>query len=219
VIRTHHPLRAVLFDWDGTLLNSHGADSRAYLAMFRALKIDWGLEELARHYSPNWHRVYLAARLPRAKWEEADRLWSVAYDREAPVLLPGARRVIKTLEREFTLGIVTSGNRRRVRRQLRNFELAGYFSACVCCEDAPKRKPHPAPLEIAMERMRAKPEECVYVGDAPEDVEMAQRAGVRAIGVLGPFPTAARIRAAKPEVLLSSVRELPRYLRGMPKLH
>jgi HAD superfamily hydrolase (TIGR01509 family) len=219
VIRTHHPLRAVLFDWDGTLLNSHGADSRAYLAMFHALKIDWGLEELARHYSPNWHRVYRAARLPRSKWEEADRLWSVAYDREAPALLPGARRVIKTLEREFVLGIVTSGNRRRVRRQLRNFELADYFLACVCCEDAPKRKPHPAPLEIAMERMRARPEECVYVGDAPEDVEMAQRAGVRAIGVLGPFPTAARIRAAKPEVLLSSVRELPRYLRGLPKLH
>ena len=219
MIRTRLPLRAVLFDWDGTLLNSHGADSRAYLAMFRAMKIDWGLEELARYYSPNWHRVYRAARLPRSKWEEADRLWSVAYDREAPALLPSARRVIKTLEREFTLGIVTSGNRRRVRRQLRNFELAGYFSACVCCEDAPKRKPHPAPLEVAMERMRAKPEECVYVGDAPEDVEMAQRAGVRAIGVLGPFPTAARIRAAKPKVLLGSVRELPRYLREMPKLH
>ena len=185
--------------------------------MFRAMKIDWGLEELARHYSPNWHRVYRAARLPSSKWEEADRLWSLAYDREAPDLLPGARRVIKTLNREFLLGIVTSGNRRRVRRQLRNFELADHFSACVCCEDAPRRKPHPAPLEIAMARLRVKPEECVYVGDAPEDVEMAQRAGVRAIGVLGPFPTAARIRAAKPEVLLDSVRELPRYLRGMAK--
>jgi len=186
--------------------------------MFRTLKIDWGLEELARHYSPNWHRVYRAARLPLSKWEEADRLWSAAYDREAPDLLPGARRVIETLEREFVLGIVTSGNRRRVRRQLRTFELVNYFSACVCCEDAPKRQPHPAPLEMAMERLRAEPEECVYVGDAPEDVEMAQRAGVRAIGVLGPFPTAARIRAAKPEVLLDSVRELPSYLQGMLKL-
>jgi len=100
-----------------------------------------------------------------------------------------------------------------VRRQLRQFELVPYFSACVCCEDAPKRKPHPAPLEVALARLGAKPEECVYVGDAPEDVEMAKRAGVRAIGVLGPFPTAARIRAAKPEVLLDSVRQLARYLR------
>jgi len=36
--------------------------------------------------------------------------------------------------------------------------------------------------------MRLAPSACVYVGDAPQDVEMAQRAGVRAIGVLGPFP-------------------------------
>jgi HAD superfamily hydrolase (TIGR01509 family) len=215
VNRTRLPLRAVLFDWDGTLLNSHEADSRAYLAMFRALKIDWGLEELARYYSPNWHRVYRAARLSRSKWEEADRLWGAAYEKEAPKLLPGARRVIQTLERRFILGIVTSGNRRRVRRQLRQFDLAQYFSACVYCEDAVKRKPHPKPLRVAMARLRAKPEECVYVGDAPEDVEMAKRAGVRAIGVLGPFPTAARIRAAKPEVLLDSVRELNRYLRGV----
>ena len=57
------------------------------------------------------------------------------------------------------------------------------------------------------------PDECVYVGDAPADIEMARRAGVRAIGVLGPFPTAAQIRAAKPDLLLSSIRELPRYLR------
>jgi phosphoglycolate phosphatase-like HAD superfamily hydrolase len=41
---------------------------------------------------------------------------------------------------------------------------------------------------------------------------MARRAGVRAIGVLGPFPSAALIRAAQPDLLLRSVRELPRYL-------
>ena len=66
-----------------------------------------------------------------------------------------------------------------------------------------------------MERLRAKPEECVYVGDSPEDVEMARRAGVRAIGVLGPFPTAVRIRAAQPDLLLRSVRALPRHLRAI----
>jgi phosphoglycolate phosphatase-like HAD superfamily hydrolase len=52
----------------------------------------------------------------------------------------------------------------------------------------------------------------VYVGDAPEDIEMARRAGVAAIGVLGPFPTAERLRLAKPEVLLESIRDLPAHL-------
>jgi HAD superfamily hydrolase (TIGR01509 family) len=204
--------RAVLFDWDGTLLNSYAADVRAYLSMFRALEIKWTERDLAVHYSPNWYRVYRAALLPRSQWTEADRLWARAYQLERPPLLPGARRVLRMLARKFDLGIVTSGNRARVRRQLREFALADYFSACVCSEDAPKKKPHPAPLQLALKRLRFSPEQCVYVGDTAEDIEMARRAGVRAIGVLGPFPTAARIRAAKPEILLDSVRDLPHHL-------
>jgi phosphoglycolate phosphatase len=67
-------------------------------------------------------------------------------------------------------------------------------------------------LQRALKRLCAAPEECVYVGDAPEDIEMAGRAGVAAIGVLGPFPTAERLRGAKPELLLESIRDLPRHL-------
>ena len=207
--------RAVLFDWDGTLLNSYAADLRAYLSMFHALGINWTERELALHYSPNWLRVYRAARLPRSKWSAADGLWTRAYKLENPPLLAGARCVVRLLAQKFDLGIVTSGNRPRVRRQLRELHLASYFSACVCSEDAAKRKPHPAPLQLALKRLRRAPEHCVYVGDTAEDIEMAQSAGVRAIGVLGPFPTAARLRAAKPEILLNSVRELPSYLRTM----
>ncbi|HXJ16143.1 MAG TPA: HAD family hydrolase [Candidatus Polarisedimenticolia bacterium] len=209
----HFQARVVLLDWDGTLLDSYAADLQAYLAMFRAFEIEWGVRELECHYSPDWYRVYRAARLPRSKWKEADRLWRAAYRAERPPLLPSARKVLRTLEQEFRLGLVTGGSRGRVRRQLREFGLRDFFSACVCGEDAPRRKPHPAPLELALKRLRAEPGDCVYVGDAPEDIEMARRAGVKPIGVLGPFPTAERIRAARPDLLLRSIGELPRHLR------
>jgi HAD superfamily hydrolase (TIGR01509 family) len=204
--------RVVLLDWDGTLLNSYAADARAYLAMFRALEIKWGLAELKKHYSPDWYQVYRAAKLPRARWAETNRLWRAAYLAERPPLLPGARRVIGALEKNFTLGIVTGGSGDRVRPQIRAFGLADYFSACVCSEDAPRKKPHPAPLQCALKRLRAEPRECIYVGDAPEDIEMARRASVRAIGVLGPFPTTERLRDAKPELLLKSIGDLPQHL-------
>lgn len=207
------PARAVLFDWDGTLLNSYASDTRAYLTMFRAMGVDWGVAELTRHYSPDWYRVYRAARIPRTKWDEADRLWTLAYAKENPELLPGARRIVQTLARDFALAIVTSGNRKRVRQQLRDFELADYFSACVCSEDVARKKPHPAPLNLALERLGAEPDVCVYVGDTAEDIEMARRAGVRPIGVLGPFPTADKVRAARPDTILRSIRDLPRHLQ------
>jgi HAD superfamily hydrolase (TIGR01549 family) len=209
------PPRVILFDWDGTLLNSHASDTRAYLAMFRALEIDWTVREIERHYSPNWYRVYRAARIPRSKWAQADFLWRKAYAAESPALLPGARTALRLLSRKYRLGLVTSGSRDRVRSQIRKFEFTGYFKACVYSEDTPKKKPHPAPLELALARLKAEPEECVYVGDTPEDIQMARRACVRAIGVLGPFPSAKRIRAENPDVLLDSVRELPRYLRTL----
>lgn len=205
--------RAVLFDWDGTLLNSYDSDARAYLSMFRALGIPWTVEDLNRHYSPNWLRVYEAAQIPREKWAEADRLWHQAYENESPALLPGARDVIQSLCSRFRLGIVTSGSGERVRRQLHDFQLASSFSVCICCEDAPRRKPDPAPLEIALKEIGARPQESLYVGDSPEDIQMARGAGVRAIGVFGPFPTAERIRALQPDALLDSIAELPPLLR------
>ena len=207
-------IRAVLFDWDGTLLDSYHADARAYLGMFRALGVDWGLEELARHYSPDWYRVYRAAGIPQARWDEADRLWRRHYREQKPALLPGARQVLRELAPRFTLALVTSGDRDRVLRQLRRFALSKLFDACVCSEDAHRRKPHPAPLQLALRRLCLAPEDCVYVGDAPEDIEMAHRAGVRAIAVLGPFPTHERLRAARPEALLLAIDQLPRLLKS-----
>lgn len=178
--------------------------------MFRALGIDWGLRELARHYSPNWFNVYRAARLPRKSWADADRLWHEAYLKESPKLLAGARIALEHMAGQFALGVVTSGNRDRVTRQLREFRLDEHFSVCVCAEDAAHRKPHPAPLKLALKKLKLDADACIYVGDAPEDIEMARRAGVRVFGVCGPFPTAVRVRKAKPDLMLGSIAELPR---------
>src|SRR6202165_5051928 len=117
----------VLFDWDGTLLNSYRADSAAYLAMFREMGIPWGLEELAENYSPNWYRVYRAAKLPRARWDDADRAWRRQYANHSPKLIAGVRRVLARLGRRHRLGLVTSGDRDRVVRQLRAFRLTRSF--------------------------------------------------------------------------------------------
>ncbi len=207
---TKSTLRGILFDWDGTLLNSYAADTAAYLAMFQVMQIPWGVAELKQHYSPNWYHVYRTANLPRNKWAAADRVWREHYAHHRPKLLPGARRVLAYLARRHALGLVTSGDRDRVHRQLREFELWERFAVRVCSGDTRLRKPHPAPLRLALRHMDLRPAETVYVGDSPEDLQMARSAGVRAaIAILGPFPTEKRLRAAKPDLLLDSIDELP----------
>jgi HAD superfamily hydrolase (TIGR01549 family) len=213
--KSKHPIEGVLFDWDGTLIDSYHADTSAYLAMFQELGIRWGVKELEKHYSPNWYHVYRAAGLPRKCWDDADRLWRAHYAKHQPKLISGARRVLNSLGDAHDLGLVTSGDRDRVTRQLREFRLTTLFAARVCSGDTPRKKPHPEPLRMALRQMKLDPDVCVYVGDASQDVEMAQRAGVRAIGVLGPFPTEKRLRAARPEFLLESLDELPGVLKQL----
>jgi len=213
--RRKQTLEGVLFDWDGTLVDSYNADTSAYLAMFKEMGIAWGIEELEDNYSPNWYEVYRAAKLPRKRWEDADRAWRAHYAQHRPKLVAGARRVLARLANAHPLGLVTSGDRDRVTRQLREFHLSSLFAARVCSGDTLRKKPHPEPLRLAVRQMKLRPSACVYVGDAPQDVEMARRAGVRAIGVLGPFPTEKRLRAARPEFLIKSIEELPDVLKRL----
>jgi HAD superfamily hydrolase (TIGR01549 family) len=214
-VNTETEIKGVLFDWDGTLLNSFEADSSAYLAMFRQMGIEWGLDELAEHYSPNWYDVYLAAGLPEQRWDAADTSWRKHYSGFRPKLIAGARGVLTSVGKRYRLGLVTSGDRDRVLRQLREFKLTRSFHARVCSGDTEHKKPHPGPLNFALKCIGLKAEHCVYVGDSPEDVLMAKSAKVRVIGVLGPFPTEKRLRAAKPDVLLNSLLELPAALKQL----
>ena len=210
-----HTLEAVLFDWDGTLLDSFDADSSAYLAMFREMGIPWGLDELSAHYSPNWYNVYRAAKLPHDRWDAANLAWRKQYAHHKPKLVAGARRVLAWVGRRYRLGLVTSGDRDRVTRQLRYFHLTRLFASRVCADDTARKKPHPAPLRLALKQMCLQPSACVYVGDSPHDLEMARRAGVRAIAVLGRFPTEKGLRAARPEFLLDSLTDLPAILSSL----
>ncbi len=148
-------LHGVLFDWDGTLLDSYHADSQAYLAMFRAMGVDWGLPELERHYSPNWYAVYRAAKLPEKRWGEADRVWRESYAKHPSKLMVATRKVLAQLNKRHKLGLVSSGDRDRVSRQLREFRLTRVFRTRVLGGDTAEKKPHPAPLLKALKEMKA----------------------------------------------------------------
>jgi HAD superfamily hydrolase (TIGR01509 family) len=129
--------------------------------------------------------------------------------------MTATRKVLGQLNKRHTLGLVSSGDRDRVSRQLREFRLTRVFRTRVLGGDTREKKPHPAPLQKALKEMKAEARDCVYVGDTPEDVEMARAAGVRAIAVLGPFPTEKRLRAVRPEILLNGLEELPALLREL----
>jgi HAD superfamily hydrolase (TIGR01509 family) len=196
------PLRAVLFDWDGTLLDSAEASYRVYVRLFRSFGIEFTRVDFERTYSPDWYRTFEGVKLPREQWDEADARWVAMYREEPGGLLPGAGETLRRLRDAGLLrGLVSSGSRERVLGDLVRLGMDGCFDAIVCGGDTPNRKPHPEPLHAALERLRVAAQEAAYVGDSPEDVRMAQAAGVYVVGIPGGFPNRAALVAAAPDLL------------------
>jgi HAD superfamily hydrolase (TIGR01549 family) len=195
--------RAVLYDWDGTLVDSAAKSYRCYVRVFSEFGIGYDHDQYEKTYTPDWYRTYEAVGLPREQWAEADALWTRCYEQEPSTLLPGAREALERVSaRGLGQGLVSSGESSRVRRELRAFGLEDFFGeAIVCGGETERRKPDPQPLLVGLERLGARPEEAAYLGDSPEDVRMARAAGVFAIGIPGGFPNRGALAASEPDLI------------------
>jgi pyrophosphatase PpaX len=180
-------LRAVIFDLDGTLLDSFSGHFAAYQATFTHFGLPCGLEDLLRVYSPDWLAVYRAVGLPEQHWAEADAIWLAEAARHAPQPFPGALELLEGLADHFALGLVTSGSSERVRGDLERNDLDRRFQVVITGGDVCTPKPHPEGLQSALTQLRVAPTQAVFVGDAAADAHMAQAAGVMFIGMLTQF--------------------------------
>jgi pyrophosphatase PpaX len=195
-------LRAVLFDWDGTLVDSAEPSFRCYARVFPEFGVPFSREDFERTYSPDWYHTYRAVGLPEEHWEAANARWLEHYAGEPPLPLPGALEALARLRAAgLRLGLVTSGSRVRVEREIQALGLGSAFEAVLCAGDYQHHKPHPEPLLLALARMDMPAAESVYVGDSPQDVLMARAAQVYAVGIPGPFPNRELLVASAPELL------------------
>jgi HAD superfamily hydrolase (TIGR01549 family) len=204
---------AVLFDWDGTLLDSAEACYRVYRNMFGEEGIAFDRATFARTYSPNWRLTYQALGLPPDRWPVADRRYLELWRAEAVGLRDGASELLGSIRSDgVAMGVVTSGDRSRVFAEVERHGLATFFAAIVCGDDTERKKPHPEGLLIALGRVGIDASDAAYVGDSPEDIQMAKEAGVFSVGVHGGFPNAEALRAAGPSAWAEDLNDLRRVL-------
>jgi HAD superfamily hydrolase (TIGR01509 family) len=199
----------ILFDWDGTLVDSAQSSFDAFQKSMADMGIvtEFGVYE--RIYSPNWYSMYAALGLPKEKWLEADNLWARHYGRKLPDLPTAAPHALNELRaRGCCLGIVTSGSQSRVYRELNELGLRGAFQTVVCSEDVVNKKPHPEGLDLAMSRLGKSAEVCCYVGDSPDDMKMGKRARVQTIGIASRYPNSANLLNSGADFCIESISDL-----------
>ena len=208
---TLHHARAVLFDWDGTLVDTAEASFRCYVRTFEAYGIAFDRDMYARTYSPNWYLTFRALDIPEEQWPECDRRWLSHFAEETVALIEGAREVLASLHvRGIATGIVTSGGRERVTRELAHHGVAAHVHEAVFGCDVKEKKPHPEGLLLCLDRLGVAPEEAVYVGDSPEDIAMAKAASVYSIAIPGGYPNRDALLAARPDAVVESLHALIR---------
>ena len=183
------PVRAVLFDLDGTLADT-AADLAAALNRVRA---DRALPALPlatlRPQASHGARGLLSAGFGIGK-EHADfaslRDAFLAYYAEAlceqTTLFPGAEGVLAEIERRgLRWGIVTNKAARFTLPVVERLALAARAGALICGDTTRESKPHPAPLLAGAAALAAPPAQCVYVGDAERDIIAGRAAGMHTL--------------------------------------
>lgn len=206
-------LRAVLFDWDGTLVDTAEASYRCYVRLFDELGVAWDRDTYARTYSPNWYHTFRMLGIPEERWPHADARWLAHFAEESVHLIDGARELLEAIEaRGLAVGVVTSGSRDRVLRELDLHAVAMHH--CVFGTDVQQKKPHPEALLLCLDRLGVAAEDAVYVGDSPEDIAMARAADVFSIAVPGGYPNRDALLASRPDGFAESLHEVVGFLDG-----
>ena len=208
----------IVFDWDGTLMNSTAVIAASIQAACRDLGlaipgdetarhvIGLGLVQALRHAVPD---------TPEAMYEplvERYRHHFLAQDREIP-LFGGARETIAELhDAGYRLGVATGKSRKGLERALESTGLKQYFHATRTA-DMTFSKPDPAMLFELMDELAVSAERALMIGDTTHDVQMAQNAGVDAVAVgYGAHPPA-QLQELNPLALMKDFAELRAWLK------
>ena len=216
-MRLKPEVRLVVFDVDGTLVDSRRSIQASSDAAFRHLgrtpppydevrqTIGLSLAEGLSHLAPD---------LTATELEELLRFYRAYYselhqdpDWRDPLYV-GAAALLDGLKRDgWKIAMATGQSRRGVERALRVHAWADIFDSTHCADDGPG-KPHPSMLLEAMRALGAAADRTIMIGDTAHDIRMARAAAVRSVGVAWGFHTRDEIAAAGADLICDDFAEL-----------
>jgi pyrophosphatase PpaX len=200
----------VLFDLDGTVVDS-GAIILASMrhAAETVVGGDWEDADLMKAVGGPGLEAQMVALDPN-RVDELVRVYRAHNEplHETLECCAGMEDVLTTLkDRGHRLGIVTAKRRLTVDLAFARLPIEHLFETVVGGDETARHKPDPEPLLLALDRLGASPQEAVYVGDSPFDMEAARAAGIHAVGVSwGRIHTADKLTDA--DVVIHSAEEL-----------
>lgn len=203
--------RAVLWDMDGTILDSaeyhwlswrEALDAEHFDLTHERFLATFGQRNdtiLRDHFGPDFpdSEIKRIADFKEARYRDLVREGQIEP-------LPGVMRWLKRLRAEgWRQAVASSAPLLNVEAILEALDIAGFFEAITSAEDVQRGKPDPQVFLIAAARLNVPPTRCIVVEDAPAGTEAARRAGMRSIGVLSTQ------KALQADLVVQTLDELP----------
>ncbi len=207
----------LVFDWDGTLMDSAAAISESLQTACAELGLPVPSRERARYVIGLGLRdalTHVLPDLPESEYPRVLERFRVHFlQRDAgTTLFAGAADMLRELEGAgFMLAVATGKSRRGLDRALQATGLQGVFDATRCADEG-FSKPHPGMLEAVMDRLATPPAATVMIGDTTHDLEMANAAGVAAVAVTYGAHAREALSLCKPLAMVDELQGLRRWL-------
>jgi beta-phosphoglucomutase-like phosphatase (HAD superfamily) len=189
-------IRAVLFDIDGTLLDSNDAHAHAWLDSLRGHGRSVPFGHVRSRIGMGGDKL-----LMEVAGIDAESVEGRSIDERRSAILkayylpdlgpcPGARMLVERLRsRGLALAAVSSAKREDLQDLVREAGVADLIETLISADDAAESKPDPDLVEVALDRLAVTADEAIMIGDSPYDVEAGRRAGVAVIALrCGGFP-------------------------------
>jgi len=217
---TSESTRLLIFDWDGTLMDSQARIVACLRAAIRETGLPARDEAALRNIIGLGLREALMSLYPEADQADWDarvhhyRRHFLELDDTPSRLFEGAKSLIRRLHGQgHFLAIATGKGRQGLDRVLAETGLAPYFHATRCADES-FSKPHPAMLLEILDMTGMAPDQALMIGDTEYDLQMARNAGVPSLGVTYGVHDRQRLQACQPLDCVDSVAEVGQWLES-----
>ncbi|PFL32759.1 pyrophosphatase PpaX [Bacillus cereus] len=211
-------INTVLFDLDGTLINTNELIISSFLHTLNTYYPNqYKREDVLPFIGPSLHDTF--SKIDESKVEEMITSYRKFNHNHHDELVEEYETVYETVrelkKQGYKVGIVTTKARQTVEMGLQLSKLDEFFDVVVTIDDVEHVKPHPEPLQKALELLDAKPEEALMVGDNHHDIVGGQNAGTKTAAVSWTLKGRAYLEAYKPDFMLDKMSDLLPILSNM----
>ena len=211
-------MKALLFDFDGTLLNTNELIIQTFMHVLN--------DKFPGQYSPqdciNFIGPSLKETFEQIAPNEVDemiakyRQWNHAYHDHYVKEFDGVNETLEELKKQgHKLAIVSTKKRDTIERGLQFMKAEHYFDFWIGLEDVRKVKPDPEPVLLALERLKMPKEKALMIGDNYHDILAGKNAGIKTAGVAWSIKGEEYLRQFQPDYMLHHISDLLTIVKGL----